>query len=83
MITSLFIGVFEYAACYTDNENPFSYMLQLVERHLAPGGKIIIAIENRLGLKYWAGCAEDHVGRFFEDSKAIPTRRCPRFRERS
>lgn len=24
-----FIGVFEYAACYTDNENPFSYMLQL------------------------------------------------------
>ncbi|MFQ9152801.1 MAG: hypothetical protein ACLR6B_16255 [Blautia sp.] len=31
-------------------------MLQLVERHLAPGGKIVIAIENRLGLKYWAGC---------------------------
>ena len=67
-----FIGVFEYAACYTDNENPFSYMLQLVERHLAPGGKIIIAIENRLGLKYWAGCAEDHVGRFFEGLEGYP-----------
>ena len=67
-----FIGVFEYAACYTDNENPFSYMLQLVERHLAPGGKIVIAIENRLGLKYWAGCAEDHVGRFFEGLEGYP-----------
>lgn len=67
-----FIGVFEYAACYTDNENPFSYMLQLVERHMAPGGKIIIAIENRLGLKYWAGCAEDHVGRFFEGLEGYP-----------
>ena len=67
-----FIGVFEYAACYTDNENPFVYMLQLVERHLAPGGKIVIAIENRLGLKYWAGCAEDHVGRFFEGLEGYP-----------
>ena len=35
-------------------------------KHLAPGGKIVIAIENRLGLKYWAGCAEDHVGKYFE-----------------
>lgn len=79
-----FIGVFEYAACYTDNENPFSYMLQLVERHLAPGGKIVIAIENRLGLKYWAGCAEDHVAVSSRDSKAIPTRRMSTpFRERS
>ena len=26
----------------------------------------MIAIENRLGLKYWAGCTEDHVGRYFE-----------------
>ena len=29
-------------------------------------GKIIIAIENKLGLKYWAGCKEDHVGGYFE-----------------
>ena len=25
----------------------------------------MIAIENKLGLKYWAGCREDHVGTFF------------------
>ena len=26
----------------------------------------MIAIENKLGLKYFAGCKEDHVGRMFE-----------------
>lgn len=25
-----------------------------------------MAIENKLGLKYFAGCKEDHVGRMFE-----------------
>ncbi|MCD8074086.1 MAG: class I SAM-dependent methyltransferase [Lachnospiraceae bacterium] len=60
------IGVFEYAALYTKAENPFVHMLTTIARHLAPGGKILIAIENRLGLKYWAGCTEDHVGRLFE-----------------
>lgn len=66
------IGVFEYAACYTENEEPFHYMLRCIEKHLAPGGKIVIAIENRLGLKYWAGCAEDHVGRYFEGLEGYP-----------
>jgi len=29
-------------------------------------GRLVIAIENRLGLKYWAGCREDHSGRYFD-----------------
>ncbi|MDY3918773.1 MAG: class I SAM-dependent methyltransferase [Candidatus Limivivens sp.] len=60
------IGVFEYAESYMGKDHPAQTMLRCVARHLAPGGKIIIAIENRLGLKYWAGCGEDHVGRRFE-----------------
>ena len=66
------IGVFEYAACYTDHEKPFHYMLSLIREHLAPGGKVVLAIENRLGLKYFAGCAEDHVGRYFEGIEGYP-----------
>ena len=46
-----------------------------MERHLAPGGKIVIAIENRLGLKYWAGCAEDHVGPFLRGTRRLSTTR--------
>ena len=43
-----------------------------MKKHLKPGGKIVIAIENRLGLKYWAGCTEDHVGTYFEGIEGYP-----------
>ena len=60
------IGVFEYASSYIDSKNPYKEFLEIIKRYLKPNGKIIIAIENKLGLKYWAGCKEDHTGKYFE-----------------
>ena len=40
--------------------------------------RIVIAIENRLGLKYWAGCTEDHVGKYFEGLENYPDTRSVR-----
>ena len=65
------IGVFEYSAGYIGGEQPYVDMLKTVSRFLKPDGKLIIAIENRLGLKYWAGCREDHVGDFFEGIEEV------------
>lgn len=59
------IGVFEYAGSYIQDEKPFHAFLNLIKTHLAPGGRIIIAIENKFGLKYWAGCREDHLGTYY------------------
>ena len=66
------IGVFEYSEGYIGTEQPYVEMLRRIAGHLAPGGKIVIAIENRLGLKYWAGCTEDHVGKYFEGLENYP-----------
>lgn len=60
------IGVFEYSICYINNEVPFKTMLEKVKSYLKPGGKLIIAIENKYGLKYWAGASEDHTGNYFD-----------------
>ncbi len=60
------IGVFEYGEKYISEDNAYSTFLNKIKRHLAPGGKVIIAIENKLGMKYWAGCKEDHTGEYFE-----------------
>lgn len=60
------IGVLEYAGSYIHSEDPYRDLIKKVERHLAPGGKLIIAIENKYGLKYLAGCKEDHTGKYFE-----------------
>lgn len=60
------IGVLEYGEHYIHGDEPYRIFLERVKRHLAPGGRIIIAIENKLGMKYWAGCKEDHTNRYFE-----------------
>lgn len=59
------IGVLEYAASYIKDDRPYNAFLEKLKSHLAPGGKIVIAIENRLGMKYFAGCKEDHTGKYF------------------
>lgn len=60
------IGVFEYAEGYMQSKQPYEDFLNIIKRHLKPDGTIVIAIENRWGLKYWAGCREDHSGIFFD-----------------
>lgn len=56
------IGVLEYANLFTSGENPALSMLRRVKAALKPDGRLILAIENQLGLKYFAGVPEDHLG---------------------
>ena len=67
------IGVFEYAQGYIDTDNPYVDFLKKIKKHLAAGGRIGVAIENRLGMKYWAGATEDHVGKLFEGIEGYPS----------
>ena len=66
------IGVFEYAQAYIDSEHPYEDFLHIIEKHRKPDGNIAIAIENKLGLKYWAGCKEDHLGTWFSGLEDYP-----------
>ena len=60
------IGVLEYSIYYIDSPNPFVDMLKKAKSFLKPGGKLIVAIENKYGIKYWAGAPEDHTGKPFD-----------------
>ena len=60
------IGVLEYAAYYTDTDNPYVDFLRNIRKMLKPNGKVLIAIENKYGLKYWGGQTEDHTGMYYE-----------------
>ena len=66
------IGVFEYGQAYIGGKTPYEDFLKILMKHLAPGGRIVIAIENRLGLKYFAGCKEDHLGDYFSGIEGYP-----------
>ncbi len=57
------VGVLEYAAVYGDaGVDSHLALLRRCADLLAPNGVLVLAIENRLGLKYLAGAAEDHTG---------------------
>lgn len=56
------IGVLEYSPYFAPGPDPVLAYLQQALRYLKPGGRLVIAIENQLGLKYFNGCGEDHQG---------------------
>ena len=66
------IGVFEYGRGYIGGDRPYEEFLEILKKHLAPEGRIIIAIENKYGLKYFAGCKEDHLGTYFGGIEDYP-----------
>jgi 2-polyprenyl-3-methyl-5-hydroxy-6-metoxy-1,4-benzoquinol methylase len=66
------IGVLEYAGRFINSEQPYVDFLRQLNSQLKRGGKLILAIENRLGIKYWSGSREDHTGRFFDSIEGYP-----------
>lgn len=56
------IGVLEYAGSFLNSKEPYMQFLSNISNLLNDNGKVYIAIENKFGLKYFAGCNEDHLG---------------------
>lgn len=66
------IGVLEYAGKYISSSTPFLDFIKILKEHLKSDGILIVAIENRYGLKYWAGAPEDHTNRHFDSIEGYP-----------
>lgn len=69
---AIVVGVLEYAGTFYHSSSPYHDFLRAVQAVLSPGGKLLLAIENRFGLKYWAGAKEDHAHTFFEGHNGYP-----------
>jgi SAM-dependent methyltransferase len=55
------IGVLEYARVF-GGPDAETLLLRRARSFLRPNGILILALENRFGLKYFAGVPEDHLG---------------------
>lgn len=71
------IGVLEYQGRYTKTKNPSSdapyiEFLKGIKKYLKKDGILLIAIENKIGLKYLAGATEDHYDSLFESIENYP-----------
>lgn len=66
------IGVLEYAGAFYGGRNPYTSFLTKLRGMLKPNGELILAIENKIGLKYICGAPEDHTGRIFDSVYDYP-----------
>jgi len=64
------VGVLEYAPRFFSGNDPMQACLEVARSALAPGGTLVVAIENQLGLKYFAGATEDHLGTHYSGVEA-------------
>lgn len=58
----IMVGVLEYATKYSTEANAPLLFINHLKQFLKEDGFLITAIENQLGLKYFSGYMEDHVG---------------------
>lgn len=65
-------GVLEYAGGFIEGDRPYEEFLNQLTPLLAENGKLLLAIENRLGMKYFSGAKEDHVGELFVGLDGYP-----------
>ncbi|UQZ33771.1 hypothetical protein C2I18_09685 [Paenibacillus sp. PK3_47] len=58
----ILIGVLEYSRRFFSEYPEDEFFLKTIRNLLKPEGILLIAIENRYGIKYFAGANEDHLG---------------------
>jgi len=66
------VGVLEYVGGGGADPEPYLRFLQECRTRLRPGGTLVLAIENKLGVKYLTGTGEDHSGRIFHSVEDYP-----------
>lgn len=66
------IGVLEYVGSGSADRQPYLDFLAGIRSRLAPGGTLVLAIENKLGVKYLVGSPEDHTNRVFDSIEGYP-----------
>ena len=56
------VGGLAHASEYISSNEPYEKLLKLCEAHLKDDGVLILAVDNKLGMKYWAGAPEHGSG---------------------
>jgi SAM-dependent methyltransferase len=59
-------GVLEYAPLFINHEHPAQQLIRLLTSLLKPSGNLIVAIENKFGLRYFSSGKEEHTNKMFD-----------------
>lgn len=62
----IMVGAFEAAKELLGEKDSWNSLLNMVRDLLSEKGKVVLASDNRLGLRYFAGCRERCEGKYFK-----------------
>ncbi len=71
----IIVGVLEYIPYFSNISQPLDACVNFLKRiktYLNEKGILLLAIENKIGVKYLAGCTEDHSGKLFNGIADYP-----------
>lgn len=60
------IGLLERIGRGSRSKEPYAAYLERLQNFLKPQGRILLAVENRFGLRYFCGAVEPHTNRAFD-----------------
>ena len=66
------VGVLEHVGGGSSAPDAYAAFLEGVAARLVPGGTLILAVENKLGVKYLVGAPDDHTDRVFDSLESYP-----------
>lgn len=66
------VGVLEYSGKFISGSDPFGAFVKKLHGFLKPEGELLLAIENKMGVKYINGAREDHLGKYYESLMDYP-----------
>lgn len=65
-------GILERAGKGSFDREPYVSYLQSLQQFLKPGGILLAAVDNRYGLRYFAGMKNIHTGKVFDSIRKYP-----------
>lgn len=66
-------GGLAQSAYNAESDNPVGSLLSIFYSMLTKKGRLVIALENKLGLKYWSGTPEEYTRNYFEGLHDYPS----------
>ena len=61
----IILGAYEYTPLFFKSLEPYSDLLKYLKNFLNENGKIILAVDNKFGVKYFSGCKSEHYLNIF------------------
>jgi len=74
----ILIGISDYISNnFPNKENPLTILLEIAKSALKSNGLMVLAIDNKIGLKYWNGYPENNTGTPYDSINDYPRKKSP------